>query len=139
VSNEAEIYNASMAGYTAAIVEEQAAYQKAQLTGDINEAIRASQAIASLRTQANEYHRMASEHASTLRQPTQGAQNKYGLSQAEIEIAHNSYGAIKDKRTGQMLDLTPEEKEEAYVRNREKYRAMVRDGSYSNDQGSVRR
>jgi hypothetical protein len=66
-------------------------------------------------------------------------QNKYGLSPQEREIAHASFGAIKDARTGRMTDLSPEEKEEAYARNRAKYRGMIADGSYSNHQGLVRR
>jgi hypothetical protein len=137
VSNEAEVYNTAMSGYQAAIVEEQANYQKAQLTGDVYEAVRASQAIASLRTQANEYHKMASEHARSMQPTSQPASNKFGLSPAEAEVARNSFGPIK--RNGRMVDMTDDEKLEAYAKNKQRYRSMVADGSYSIDQGSVRR
>jgi hypothetical protein len=65
------------------------------------------------------------------------AQNRYGLSPQEAEIARNSFGPIK--QNGRYVDMSDDEKLRTYALNRQKYRNMVADGSYSNHQGLVTR
>ena len=53
MSNDlARVYNQSMNGIQAAMAEENNNFQRAQLTGDIDEQVRASQAIAGYRALA---------------------------------------------------------------------------------------
>jgi len=54
--------------------------------------------------------------------------NKYGLSPDELEIAHGAGG-----------DMSKEEKEELYARNRDKLRYTRATGQYRDDQGRVGR
>jgi hypothetical protein len=65
------------------------------------------------------------------------AQNKYGLSPQEAEIARNSFGPIK--KNGRMVDMSDDDKLRSYAFNKQKYRNMIADGSYSNHQGLVTR
>lgn len=122
-----KVYQTSMAGYQAALLDEQQAFQRASAVGDVDEQVRASQALAALRVTMKEYDAMARDHARTQQAP-QG--NKWGLSNDESEIARNSFGS---------QDLTNDQREEIYARNKAKYRSMLADGTYSNSQGSVRR
>lgn len=85
MANLKEVYDVAMSGYSAALIEEQANFQKAELTGDFSEQVRASQAMAQLRAAASEYHNMANEHAASQRPTVQA--NKFGLSEREIEHA----------------------------------------------------
>jgi hypothetical protein len=123
--SDQEVYKQAMQGYTAAIIEEQANFQRARVAGDVAAQVAASQGIASLRAQANEYQKLAVEHAQSMQQP-QG--NKWGLSEREVEIAKNSFGEIK--RGGHMVDLSEDEKCELYARNRNKLHRMRADGTY---------
>ena len=52
------------------------------------------------------------------------------LSQAEREIAWNSFGPVKDKN-GNLVDLTREEKERLYCQNKLRLARMRADGTYS--------
>ncbi|MGJ4939297.1 hypothetical protein ACQR1W_01885 [Bradyrhizobium sp. HKCCYLS1011] len=123
-----EIYRQAMAGYRSAIVEQQAAFERATLAGDVDEQIRASQELAALRVQANEYHAMCVQHAETMRPAPQAS--KYGLSEQEREVAHNWTSDAS---------LSNDERERIYAEQRAKYRQMRADGSYRDDQGMVRR
>lgn len=117
--SDKEVYNTAMAGYQSALIQEQAAFQQAQISGDLDEQVRASQSMASLRSQAKEYQALASEHARSI----QAAQpmNRFGLSPEEIEIAHKSFST-----TG----ATKEEKERLYAENRAKLHRMRSTGEY---------
>ena len=141
MGNPAEVYDTAMQGYQAAILEEQAAYQKAELTGDIVEQVRASQAMASLRVQANEYHAMAEQHARSLAPPMlPGAEDlprrdvelcrKYGVTPAELPVAK---GWTSDPK------LSDDDRVRVFVENRQRYRHARATGQYRDDQGTVRR
>jgi hypothetical protein len=58
-------------------------------------------------------------------------QNKYGLNAEEQEVAH---GLASGDRT-----MTNDQREQVYAQNRAKYQQMRRDGTYRDDQGTVRR
>lgn len=115
MSNEKEVYETAMAGYQSAIIDEQAAYQRAQLTGDFGEQVRASQSIAALRSQAQEFTRMATEHVASMRPAA--APSAFGLSDAEREVAKFS-------------GVT----EEQYAANKTKMLAMKEQGYWSQGQ-----
>jgi hypothetical protein len=72
-----------------------------------------------------------------MRQQAQQPANQFGLSQAEIEVAHNSFGPIK--RNGHYVDLSKDEKERLYAEQRNKYHYMRQTGQYRDDQGTIRR
>jgi hypothetical protein len=78
---------------------------------------------------------LAQQHI--VRQQMQQPSNQFGLSQDEIEVAHNSFGPIK--RNGHYVDLSKDEKERLYAEQKHKHRYMVATGQYSVNQGSVRR
>ena len=61
-------------------------------------------------------------------QAAQQGGNRFGLSETERSVAHNSFTAY---------DMTKEQKEELYARNRQKYQHMKATGQYSVDQGRV--
>jgi hypothetical protein len=130
MANEAEIYSTAMSGYQIAIQEESVAYQRAQATGDLAEAVRASQSIAALRSQANEFHNMAQQQATAMA-PARPV-SKFGLSEAERELAHTS---IVDRRD--MRSLSDEEKEKVYAENKARLHRMRASGEYrqTTDQG----
>jgi hypothetical protein len=141
MSNYRDVYDQSMRGIQAAMVEEQNAFQRATLTGDIDEQVRASQAIAGYRTLSNEYHRMASEHARSLQAPPvpggddlsrrdQDLARHYGLSGNELAVAK---GWTSDQT------ITDEDRVRQYVQNRQRYRQARADGSYRDDNGRVTR
>jgi hypothetical protein len=50
-----------------AIAEESAAFQRAQATGDFQEQLRPRGRLPPFRAQANEYHNMAQQHATSMR------------------------------------------------------------------------
>jgi hypothetical protein len=81
-----EDYDDAMAEYGKSMIEEQAAYQKAVLDDDPYEKKRASMSIAALRVQQKEFHKMASEHAQSLRPSRQ--------SPAGMEDYHHSDQAL---------------------------------------------
>lgn len=120
MANEKEIYDTALAGFQAAYIEEEANYRKAQLTGDFAEQTRAFQQMGEYRAGMMGCHSIATDHvASMQRQTAQPQQNKFGLSEREIEIAHNSY-------TGG----SPEEKEQSYSEQRAKLHRMRASGAY---------
>jgi hypothetical protein len=114
-----------MSGFAAALAEEQHNFQQATITGDLNEQVRASQAMASLRATAESYHRMSVEHANGLRQAQPS--NRYGLSDTEAEIARKSRS-----------DLPRDKAEALYAHNKQKLQTMRANGSYDDgSQGKV--
>jgi hypothetical protein len=119
----ADVYRVAMSGYQAAIIQEQGAFQQAQLSGDQNEMVRASQSLAALRSQANEYQAMAREQASSLN--SVAPRNKFGLSEREVEVAHASVVDRKD-----MPSMTDEQKEESYFRAKQRLQRMRATGEY---------
>jgi hypothetical protein len=124
MSNFKDVYDVSMRGFQSAIVEEQARFQQATLTGDLEEQVRASQSMAGSRSAMREYHALASEHAASLQRAM--PQNPNGLSQTETEIARKS-----------RPDLPADQAERLYAYNRHKLATMRANGSYSDGQGSV--
>jgi hypothetical protein len=141
MSNYRNVYDQSMAGINAAMVEEQANFQKATITGDVEEQVRASQAIAGFRTLADSYHKMASEHANSMQAPLMDGDSElshrdsqlarhYNLSPGELSIAKawTSDPAIND-----------EDRVREYVQNRRRYQRMRATGQYRDDQGRVTR
>jgi hypothetical protein len=116
----------SMNDYDLAMQEEGLNIQRAEANGDTLAARTASQNLAALRVQRSEYVAMSNQHAASLR-PAPGS-NRYGLSAEEVEVAKASHSAG-----------TPEERIEEYARNKQRYQQARRDGSYRDDQGTVRR
>lgn len=122
MANEKEVYDTAMAGYQAAYIEEEAAYRKAELTGDFSEQTRAFQAMGAHRAAMQGCYGIATEHvASMQRQPT-APSNKYGLSDEEVSIAHglSKYAS----------DLTDEKREQIYSENKSKLHRMRASGEY---------
>ncbi|WP_315720151.1 MULTISPECIES: hypothetical protein [unclassified Bradyrhizobium] len=73
------------------------------------------------------------QRANTHYTQTQAAarkQNPYGLSDEEMQVAGNF---------SQNPNLSRDQKIEMYARQKSKYQQMRRDGSYRDDQGTVRR
>jgi hypothetical protein len=122
-----EVHRRSLGGFQLAYQQELSAYRQAELSGDYDEMARAAQAMAAYRASMRELNAMATE-AVAARQPAPDS-NKYGLTPTEVEIARNSFGAIKD-RSGRMSDLSDDQKCELYVRNRAKLARMRQTGEY---------
>ena len=80
-----QTYRESMSDYDLAMQEEDLNIQRAEANGDTEAARTASQALAALRVQKNEYIAMSQQHAASLRDAPQGSQ--WGLSAAESEAA----------------------------------------------------
>jgi len=72
---------------------------------------------------------MSNQHAASLR-PAPGA-SRFGLSEDEVKIAHGISGS--DPR------LSNETREQIYAANKRKLAQARADGSYRDDQASVRR
>ncbi len=123
MANEKEIYDTAMAGYQAALEEQASAYRQAQISGDFQESVRASQAMASIRAHANEYNRMAAEHAQSTRSAARP--NPYGLTDDEVDIAGRS---IVDRPD--MPRMSQDDKLKLYAENRDKLRRMRKSGEY---------
>lgn len=128
MASNAETYRTAMSGYESAIIDEEAAFRRAELSGDQEEMVRASMAIASYRATAREYNSMAAEHA----QGMQAARpaNAHGLSDQEVEVAKNWTG---DNH------MTADDKLRIYAENKARYQRMRASGEYRDDQGTVRR
>ena len=94
MSNEREIYDVAMRGYQAAMSQERAAYEQAQLSGDFQEAVRASQSLASIQAQANQYHQMATQHVQAM-QPVQ-SQSRGGKFVMDDKTAHSAASRLTD-------------------------------------------
>jgi hypothetical protein len=120
-----DTYNQSMNDYDLAMQEESLNIQRAAADGDTYAGRTASQALASLRVQKNEYIAMSTQHAASLR-PAPGS-SRYGLSKDEQTIAHGISGG--DSR------LTKEDRERIYLENKQKLAQARADGSYRDDQG----
>jgi hypothetical protein len=133
--SDAEVYQTAMDGYRAAILQEEAAFQTAKLTGDMGEQVRASQALASYRSAANEYHAMAVQHARSMQAAAKP--DPYGLTAEEREVAKNSFGGVKQK--GEYVDISDDEKYALYAKNKAKYRQQRASGDYRDDQGTITR
>jgi len=123
---EHETYGLTMAAYQRALIEQQAAYQRAKLDGDTLAASAAYQEMAALRAQQREAHDLAVQEAAALA-PSQSA-NKYGLSPLEVEVAHASHSAP---------GVSKEEKARDYAIQKQKLARMKATGEYSINQGSV--
>jgi hypothetical protein len=121
MANEREVYDVAMAGYQAAIAEQSNAYQQAQLSGDFQESVRASQELASLRVAQREFHQMAVENAQSMRPMKQ---NPHNLTDLEVEIAK---AAIPDRKDAPM---TVAEKIDSYATQKAKLHEMRRTGEY---------
>ena len=132
MSNEADVYRTAMAGYQSALVQEEAAYRQAQLAGDFQESVRASQAMASYRAAMNEYHNMAAQHAASTR--AAAPSNKYGLTEEEVDIALKSVvdrdDLVDRQRGGYRVRFSDEDKLRSYAENKAKLAQMRRDGRY---------
>jgi G:T/U-mismatch repair DNA glycosylase len=70
--------------------------------------------------------RIANQYTRQQQQQPQG--NKFGLTPAEVEVAHNSFSGA-----------SIEERERSYRENRDKLRRMRADGTYRDDQGRASR
>ena len=136
-----EVYQTSMAGIDGALIQEEAAFRTASLSGDLDEQVRASQSIAGLRATKREYISMAHEAMAPRAQaPLQGEDE---MSRHDVELAR------KFGMTGQQLSIakgwtsdnrmSDEDKIKTYISNTHRYRAARRDGTLRDDQGTVRR
>jgi len=88
--------------------------------------------MASIRTQANEYHRMALSHAQSLRSAAQADHS--GLTEQEREAALNSFGPIKitdENGRSKSVDLTKEQKIALYKENKSKLAHLRATGQYA--------
>lgn len=131
-----QAYRTALAGYQAAMNEEAAKYQNAQLMNDMAGQVEAAQNLANYQAQINALNQMAQP----LVNPTQGPKpNKYGLSPEEVEMAHAAIPDRHDIRDayGSRVVLSADDKEARYAEQKAKYRQMLATGQYSNqtDQG----
>jgi hypothetical protein len=122
-----QTFTESMSDYDLAIEEQALDIRRAEANGDTYAARTASQNLASLRLQRNEYVAMSNAHAASLR-PAPGA-SRYGLSKDEQEIAAGISGS--DPR------LSREDRERIYLEGKQKLRHMRQTGEYRDDQGRV--
>jgi len=83
-----------------------------------NRILEVDKSVTALNTIANQY----------VRQQQQPQGNRWNLSSEEMDVAKASHSAG-----------TEEERIEEYARNKQRYRQARADGSYRDDQGSVRR
>jgi hypothetical protein len=137
----AQVYDQSMAGIRAAMAEEQNNFQRAVLTGDLDEQVRASQAVAGFRTLAQGYHEMAVEHAQSMNAPPVPGGDDLSRKDADLArrygLTANELGVAKGWTSDQTI--TDEDKVRTYLHQRQRYRQARADGSYRDDQGQVRR
>lgn len=124
-----KVHARSMESFQAAFAEESAAYQRAMLSGDVDEAARAASTMAGLRATVSQLNSMAQE-AYAASAPRADA-NKYGLSPDEVTIAR---GLASNDR-----NMSNDERERTYAEQKYKLQRMRADGTYRDDQGSVRR
>jgi len=142
-----EVYETSMAGIDGALIQEEAAFRTASLSGDLDEQVRASQSIAGLRATKREYIAMAHEamapraqapldHEDEMSRSDVALARKYGLTSQTLAVAKNWTSNAIRSRDG---DLPDEAKVRTYIENTNRYRQARRDGSYRDDNGTVRR
>jgi hypothetical protein len=124
-----ETYTQSMNDYDLAMQEEGLNIQRAAADGDTYAGRTASQALASLRVQKNEYIAMSRQHAASLR-PAPGS-SRFGLSPDEQTIAHGISGG--DSR------LTKDDREKLYAEQKAKLQHLRETGQYRDDPGRVSR
>jgi len=124
----AKVHQRSVEGFNAAYQNAAAEYQQAALAEDVDGMAAAAQQMAALRASMRELNSMASEYVATQRQATPS--NRYGLSEDEVAIARNW---TSDNR------MSEDEKLRTYAEQRQRYRQARADGSYRDDQGTVRR
>ncbi|MES5485947.1 hypothetical protein QMZ05_24605 [Bradyrhizobium sp. INPA03-11B] len=135
-----QVHARSVEGFQAAYAEETAAYQRAALAGDLDEAARAAQALAGLRATMRELETLANEAMTPRQQPLAGAED---LSHRDVQLARH-YGLTAQeigvaKGWTNNPDLSDEDKVRQYVENRQRYRHMRATGEYRDDQGKVTR
>jgi hypothetical protein len=139
-NNLAQVYDQAMAGINSAMAEENNNFQRAALTGDVDEQVRASQAIAGYRALSQEYHRMATEHANSMNVPPAGSEE---LSRRDVDLARrygltaNELGVAKGWTANP--DVCDEDRVREYVQNRQRYQRMRQTGEYRDDNGRVTR
>ncbi|SRR5579871_2109787 len=104
-------------------------YRQAQIAQDEDAMAASAMKMAGLEAMAEKFNGMANRAMAQSAQPV----NKYGLSPEEIDIARNSFGAIKQGRG--YVDLSDDEKQRLYYENREKYRSMLASGKISRQGG----
>jgi hypothetical protein len=116
--------------------EAAAEYRQAQLAEDTDGMASAAMRMAGLEATVEKFNNMANRAMNP--QPGPMPTNRYGLTPDEVEVAKNSFGAIRD-RDGHLVDLSDDQKFEIYARNKARYRHMRQTGEYRDDQGQVRR
>jgi hypothetical protein len=109
--NLKNVHARGVASIAAAYEDAQSEYRQAALAGDEDAASSAALKMANLEAMAEKFQGMANR--AMTQQPQ--ARNQFGLSPDEVEIAHKSFGPIKDKDTGLLADLSPEAKERLYL------------------------
>ncbi|MCP3382856.1 hypothetical protein NLM31_21040 [Bradyrhizobium sp. CCGUVB4N] len=125
MSDLREVHQRSLRGYEYAMQECNMNFQQARLRNDMEAMVEASQQIANLRVGMNELNNMAREaYAAAPRD-----MNRFGLSKDEVEVANSHPDS----------SMTPDQKQELYLRNKQKYQHMRMTGEYRDDQGMVRR
>jgi hypothetical protein len=124
--NIKNVHARSIASITAAYEDAASEYRQAALAGDEDAAANAAMKMANLEAMHDKINGMAQRAVAQMPM----AQNKYGLSPAEVEMAHKSFGPIK--KNGVWTDLSLDEKEALYSQNRQKYRQKIASGEYQN-------
>lgn len=126
--SDQETYNAAMGGYRSALIQAQAEYQQAVVSGDTSAQATASMDIARLNRDMNDYHAFAVDHANSLQ--AAAPRNKYGLSPQEQEAARKSFsrGSLGRNDPGMTLD----DMDRSYAENKARLRRLRQTGEYPN-------
>jgi hypothetical protein len=127
-----DVYRKAMANYDKSMIDQQAAFQKATLEGDEYEQTRASMELAALRVQRNEYHRMASEHAQSLRPSRQSpaGMEDYHHSDQALAAHYGMDSKRYDAATGWTADdrVSKEERIRTFLQNERRYQYLRASG-----------
>jgi hypothetical protein len=130
-----KVYNAAMADYDSELALQRHAFQQAEIFNDVAGQAAALKEMAAIEVQKRAAHQMAVNDARQM-QATRVATNRYGLSPEEVDIAHKSY-VDRSGRDGLETNLTNDQKEALYSRNKEKLRQMKATRQYDDTQGQV--
>jgi hypothetical protein len=134
-----KVHQRSLQSLQSALAQENILYQQAYSNGDVDEMAQAAQNMAGMRAtmrELNTMHREVTAAPSVAPgNPDMSARDQdlcrhYGLSGEDLTIAKGWTGDTRIPDT---------ERDETYLRNKQRYQTARANGSYRDDQGYVRR
>jgi hypothetical protein len=124
--NDVTNYTAARRAYMAAYQQEGLRYSQAQESGDADTAQAALIQMAAHRSAIDGLDNILRDHQAAI--ASGPAPSKYGLTEAEREVAHNSFGRIRVN--GNYVDISNDEKEALYLKQKQKLHQMRATGEY---------